>query len=392
MMLHRKIKLPKTQSFFLFGPRQTGKTTLIENHFTKNIWQVNLLFSEIFLAYSKNPAQFRQEAIYKIEKEKVKYIFIDEVQRIPELLNEVHYLIEKYKCQFILTGSSARKLKRKGVNLLAGRAAERHLFPLTYSELNTQISDGLISLENILQFGSLPSVIGKTKSEKKDILSSYVNTYLREEIQQEGLVRNIGGFSRFLDVAAAQFGELLNFSNLARECQLPIKTVQSYYEILEDTLIGYRLLPWRKSLRKRISAHPKFYFFDTGVVNALNKRLNGTIDRNLFGHLFEQWIIMETLAVIHYSQSETSLYFWRTNHGAEVDLLLERHGKIQAAIEIKSTKTVASAHLSGLRAFRQEYKDVQCKVVSLVENSFCLNDVEVLSWEKYFEVLEGLLV
>lgn len=385
-MLKRQITLPKNKSFFLFGPRQTGKSTLINERFTKNIWRVDLLLNDVFLSYSKNPSLFRQEAQEKINNEKIKYIFIDEVQRLPELLNEVQYLMQEFKCKFILSGSSARKLKRGGANLLGGRAIQRFLFPFTYNEIKDRFK-----LEDALFYGTLPPIIEKTNKEKSDILNSYVNTYLREEIQMEGIVRNLGGFSRFLDMSCSQFGELTSYSEIARECQLPVRTVQSYYEILEDTLIGFKLEPWRKSIRKRLSAHPKFYFFDNGIVNAVTKRLTAPVDPGLRGKLFEQFIILETYRIIHYKQSEANIFFWRTNHGAEIDLLIEKHGKLLAAIEIKGSSNISGSHLSGIRAFKEEKPNVPAYIVCLVKNKYQLNNVTILPWQKYLEELEELI-
>ena len=385
-MLKRLISLPKNKSFFLLGPRQVGKSTLIKEVYTKNIWEINLLLNDTFFLYSRNPSLFRNEAIEKIRNEKIKTIFIDEVQRLPELLNEVQYLMQNFDCHFILTGSSARKLRRGGANLLGGRAVQRYLFPFTYEEIRD-----LFKFDDVLLFGTLPPIIGKSSKEKTDILNSYINSYLREEIQSEGIVRNLGGFSRFLDMAASQFGELTSYSAISRECQLPVRTVQSYYEILEDTLIGFKLEPWRKSIRKRLSAHPKFYFFDSGVVNAINKRLTASLDSHLRGRLFEQFIILETHRMIHYMQSESNIFYWRTNHGAEVDLLIEKHGKLIAAIEIKSTSNISGSHLSGLRAFKEENPKVPAYLVCVTKNKYELNKVEVLPWSNYLKFLPGLI-
>ncbi len=385
-MLNRYITLPKNNSFFLLGPRQVGKSTLIKEQFNKNIWTIDLLINEVYFSYSKDPSLFRFEAIEKIKSEKIKTIFIDEVQRLPNLLNEVQHLMQNFNCKFILSGSRARKLKRGGANLLGGRAIQRFLFPFIYKEI-----EKIFNLDDVLLFGTLPPIIGKTKKEKFDILNSYSNTYLREEIQSEGIVRNLGGFSRFLDMAAHQFGELTSYSGIARECQLPVRTVQSYYEILEDTLIGFKLEPWRKSIRKRLSAHPKFYFFDSGVVNSINKHLTVPPDPKLKGKLFEQWIILETYRMINYEQSEANIYYWRTNHGAEVDLLIEKHGEITAAIEIKLSSQIAGSHLSGLRAFREEHPKVPTYVVSNVKNPYELDKVKILSWKDYLKLLNKLI-
>lgn len=386
-MIDRAIKLPKRESFFLFGPRQTGKSTLIDSKYTSSVWKIDLLEEDTFFTFTKNPSLFRSQAVEKIKMEGIKTIFVDEVQRVPNLLNEVQSIMRQFPCQFILTGSSARKLKRGGANLLAGRAFERRLFPFTYSEIKEQFR-----LDNVLLYGTLPPVVGSSKNDKIEILSAYANTYLREEIQNEGIARNIGGFSRFLDMAAFQSGELLNYSNIARECQLPKRTIQSYYEILEDTLVGFKLEPWRKSIRKRLSAHSKFYLFDTGVTNAINKRLTAPLDKQWQGKLFEQFIILETCRQIHYLSSEANIYYWRTNHGSEVDLLLVKHDKILGAFEIKATKTIASPHLSGLRSFRQENPKVPCFVICLTKDAYQLDKIKILPWTQYLDRLTEMLL
>jgi len=298
-------------------------------------------------------------------------------------LNEVQALMNAYpRVQFILTGSSARKLKRGAANLLGGRAVERHLFPFVYQEIKNSFD-----LDEILQFGSLPAIYGKTPDQKADILNAYANIYLKEEIQAEGIVRNLGGFSRFLDMAAAQFGELVNFSSIARDCHLTVRSVQSYYEILEDTLIGFRLEPWAKSPRKRMVGHPKFYFFDMGVTNAINKRLKGEMDSVSKGRLFEQFIILETKRRLEYKRSEANVYFWRTNHGAEIDLVVAKHGRIEAAYEIKSSANISGAHLSGLRSFRQDNPKVPCSVICTASDAYSLEGVHVEPWQQYLEKL-----
>ena len=385
-MIHRIIKLPEKQSFFLFGPRQTGKSTLIAQQYQVHIWSVNLLKTDVFYHYARHPEQFRLDAISKIEKQDIKIIFIDEVQRLPDLLNEVQLLMMSYpNIQFILTGSSARKLKRGSANLLAGRAITRTLFPFSYLEIKNQ------PLHDLLQFGLLPPVMLANSQElKQDILSSYVNSYLKEEIQQEGLVRNIGGFAQFLDVAAYQDGEVLNYSNIARECHLPKRTVQSYYEILEDTLIGFRLLPWRKSIRKRLTAHPKFYLFDTGITNALTQCLSHPLDPYLYGRRFEQWIILEIQKMVVYQRHSVDLYYWRTNHGAEVDLILVKNNQPCIAIEIKSRSTIDSAHFSGLRAFSQDHPEVPLHMVCTCPNAFELSGVHTWPYQEFLTQFNDL--
>ena len=385
-MIKRAIKLPATESFFLLGPRQTGKSTLIESLHLDAAWKINLLQDEHFFRYSKSPSLFRKEAEQKIAREGIRTLFIDEIQRVPALLNEVQFLMDRTKRRFIMTGSSARKLKRGGANLLAGRAVERHLHPYIYEEVSDDFD-----LNDVLLYGSLPPVFGRPAGEKEDILRTYAHVYLREEIQNEGLVRNLGGFSKFLDLAANQSGELLSYSAVARECGQSVRTVQAHYQILEDTLVGFRLEPWHRSVRKRLVGHPKFYLFDTGVTNAVNRRLSGPPDPMHQGRLFEQFVILEAHRLLSYARSDAALYFWRTNHGAEVDLLVERHGKILAAIEIKCSGNISGAPLSGLRAFREEHPTVPCYLISTVETAHELDRVKVLPWIKGLKLIKELV-
>ncbi|MEI8173546.1 MAG: DUF4143 domain-containing protein [Deltaproteobacteria bacterium] len=380
-MITRIADLPDNRSFFLFGPRQTGKSSLIGSKFGDDTWTVNLLHGDEYTRYAKHPAQYRLDAVEKIRTVDTRRFVLDEVQRIPELLNEVHALMEEHPDrQFILLGSSARKLKRGGANLLAGRAVQRLLFPFTLAELGEHFN-----LDDALRFGTLPPLLGLNDAEKQDTLKAYTETYLREEVQMEGYVRNLGGFYRFLEMAASASGELLNFSNIARECRLPIRTVQSYYEILEDTLIGFRLQPWLKSERKRMVAHPKFYFFDTGVTNAVNRRLAAPPDPRLTGRLFEQFIVLEIHRYLHYARSETRIFFWRTNTGAEVDLMLERHGKLIGAFEIKSATEVSGNDFSGLRAFRSDNPDVPPAVVYRGTQAYRTDGIRVIPWKTFLD-------
>ncbi len=396
-MYARKLALPQKKSFFLFGPRQVGKSTLIKTQLAKQkFWQVNLLQNDVFLAYAKKPSRFREEAIEKIKFEKIKIIFVDEIQRLPELLNEVQYLMQEYSdCQFILTGSSARKLKRGAANLLGARAIKKELLPLSYEEIGDDFK-----LEDALRYGTLPPVLKVSNEERDQIsepalkacdeerfefLTTYVETYIEEEIKAEGIVRNIGSFSAFLDIAAAYNAELLSYSEISRNAQISASTVHSYYEILEDTLIGFRLLPWRKSVSKRLSAHPKFYFFDMGVVNAIKKFLTAGFDNKIKGKLFEQFIILELIKKIKYSNSEAQLFFWRTNHDAEVDLLIEKHGQLKTAIEIKINESISKSDLSGLRSFADDNPGVPKLVVARVPNAYTLGDVKILPWREFLD-------
>jgi predicted AAA+ superfamily ATPase len=377
-MISRLIEFPKRQSFFLFGPRQTGKTTLVKSCLPQHSFTLDLLNTDRFLTLSRDPSQFRREVEFQIERRGVRCIFIDEIQKVPLLLDEVHSLIEKYKCQFIMTGSSARKLKRGASNLLAGRAVERRLFSLLYDELKTDFD-----FEDAMRFGTLPALLDKTEEERVDFLRSYTSTYLKEEILAEGLVRNLGGYSRFLELAAANFGELVSYSNVAREAQLPVRTVQGYYEIFEDTLIGFGLFGWQESKRKQLAAHPKFFLFDNGVANSINGTLRERPSPLLRGRLFEQWIVNEIRAHIHYEQSEAAMFYWRTSHGAEVDVVLARGRTPIAAIEIKASRKVSSSHLSGLRSFHTEYSKTKMIVVGLVDSPYMLDKVKVSPWAEF---------
>jgi predicted AAA+ superfamily ATPase len=280
--------------------------------------------------------------------------------------------------RFILTGSSARKLRRGGANLLAGRADTLRMHPLVVEEHGDRFD-----LERALRIGALPAVVKAGDDEARSILRNYAETYLREEIQAEALVRNLGGFARFLDVAAAQCGDLLNAAAVARDAGLSVRTVHEYFQILEDTLLGFRLESWRKGVRARLVAHPRFYLFDTGVTNALNRRLTAALDPVTRGRLFEQWLVLECVRMIDYAGSEARLFFWRTNHGVEVDLLVEKHGKLIAAAEIKTARRIAGADLTGLRSFAEENPRVPRFVVTPAAEPHRLEEVLVTNWRDF---------
>jgi predicted AAA+ superfamily ATPase len=388
-MLHRICNLPISISFFLFGPRQTGKTTLIESFIAgRRVWTVNLLDRTVFHRYLASPGQFYAEAKRKIIDERIEILFIDEVQKIPALLDEVQRLMHEHATVFILSGSSARKLKREGANLLGGRAVSRNLFPLTLHELGERTT-----LDELLRFGSLPSIILRPSTDERiDLLTAYVTTYLSEEIQQESLVRNLPGFLHFLEVAAQQSGELLNFSNVAREAQLQPRTVQSYYDILVDTLIGIKLQAYSKSVRRRLRSTPKFYLFDLGVLNALDRQLRSSPDATRRGRLFEHLIVLETDRMLRYLSIDGRIFFWRTKDDQEVDLLIENRGELIAAVEIKSSSVITPQYFSGLRAFAEEHPTVPRYIVADVPESFQLQGLAtVLPWREYLGLLNKWL-
>lgn len=353
-MTHYKriLRLPellKKKSFFLFGPRSTGKTTLIRDQLGDSVEVVNLLESDQYLRLSARPSLLGEMVAHSRKK----IVIIDEVQRVPELLNEVHHLIESKSVKFLLTGSSARKLKSGHSNLLAGRAWTANLFPLVYPELK-----GSFDLDRILRYGSLPQVYGSKYPAEE--LKAYVRTYLYEEIQAEGLVRKIPQFSRFLQTAALANGQLLNFAQLSSDCGVPASTLKEHFQILQDTLVGFYLPPWRKGKKRKSIGTAKFYFFDNGVTHALSG--TQTIERNsdLFGKSLEQWLMNEVRAYLSYRRRDEEMTFWRSTHGDEVDLIIGD----DTAIEIKSTNKVNARDLSGLLKLKEEGRFKRLLVVS----------------------------
>lgn len=362
-------------SFFLFGPRQVGKSTLL--HSEEPDVAIDLLDPELQLSYNKNPNLLRRQ-IEDLEKGEPKKILIDEIQRVPKLLDVVHALMEKRsELQFIMCGSSARKLRHGASNLLGGRALYRVMHPLTCGELGDQFR-----LESVLEYGSLPNVysmlLKKKENNARDLLRAYAVTYLKEEIKAEALVRNLQGFQNFLDIAAAQYSEQVNFSAVSRDCQVALSTVKEYYSILEDTLIGFFLYPYLKSQRKRMSRQPKFYFFDNGATRALLGTLQDPPAISEQGRLFEQWLVQEVIRLNDYQQKDWKLSFWRTSHGAEVDLLISRGMKLLYAIECKFTKQPSMSHLSGLRSFHEQYPDVPCYIAAPVSRPARLSFARVV--------------
>jgi len=380
-------QIPENRSFFVFGPRATGKTTLVNNYIKSlgNFLIYDLLKSDDFLRLNASPATFRKEVEARLPDAGILHVHLDEVQKIPKLLDEVQYLIEKYtgRVRFILSGSSARKLKRAGANLLAGRAWEYHLYPFTTIELGSDFD-----LADALQFGTIPSVATLSSAQEKiETLGSYVSTYLREEIQAEALTRKLDAFHRFLEAAALCNGELVNMSDIAREASVQRKTVTEYYKILEDTLVGFFLPSWGHRLsRKQLVEHGKFYFFDTGIVSALNKRLSAAMERSnpLFGRIFEHFCILEFMHIHGYKHTEHKVGFFRTRAGAEVDLIEERHGKIRA-IEIKSHTNIGPNQIRGLINFSREFPDAELLLVCLIPQEISLGKVRCVPYHKFFQ-------
>jgi len=341
-MYSRLIHSPEGKSFFLFGPRGTGKTTWVKAAFPKAIY-VDLLEAELFNNLLVNPQRLEN----LIPEDFKDWIIIDEVQRIPEILNEVHRLIEKYKYKFILTGSNARKIKRKGQNLMAGRALTCYMHPLTVSELGVDFNLGLS-----LAYGQLPSVY--MEKDPKSYLESYVKTYLEEEIQQEGLTRSLAGFARFLEAASFSQGSILNISSVARECSVERKVVESYFSILEDLLMAYRVPVFVKKAKRRMISHPKFYFFDAGVYRTL--RPAGPLDmpEEIEGVSLETLLFQELNAANTNYGLGYKIYYWRTADNTEVDFVLYGDKGIRT-FEIKRTARISGGMLKGLKSFLADY-------------------------------------
>lgn len=380
-MFKRLLTTSQKRSYFLFGPRQTGKSTYIKALLHKNDLYINLLPQRNFLNYTRNPNLFREELLAHQKLYGNRFTcFVDEIQKIPALLDEIHDLIETFGIRFALTGSSARKLKRGGANLLAGRADTYHLFPLTYPEYMENFD-----LEKVLQIGCLPYLWATTLTEKEqeEFLRAYTDLYLKEEIQAEGVVRNIGSFTRFLDVVAYNDGEIVNYSNISRECGVSVKTTQSYYQILEDTFLAHRLDPWTTSLRKRLVSHPRYYLFDMGVTNAICQNF-GQLHSQIKGRRFEQFIILQIIALNSYYRYGYELFFWRTNNGLEIDLILMKSKKPVAAIEIKSNPVINPGDSYALTEFKKEYPKVVTYIICPVERSRILQDETiVIPWTDF---------
>lgn len=344
-LIPRVFRVPK-QSFFLFGPRGSGKTTWLKKNFPNALF-INLLEPEEYRLYSAMPERLKNTIQAHPDK---KVIVIDEIQHIPELLPLVHSIMEERKdLQFILTGSSARKLRRVGVDLLAGRALRKEMHPFIANELGSQFS-----LEKALQLGMLPLVW-----EAKDpgaTLKTYITTYLKEEVQAEGLVRNIGNFSRFLEVMSFSHGQQLNTSNIARESQISRTTIEDYIQVLKDLLLGYTIDVFARRAKREVSTHSKFYYFDAGVFRSL--RPQGPLDRKeeLEGPGLEGLVAQHLQAWIAFQEQTHSLHFWRTRSGVEVDFIIYGPRGFWA-IEVKNAQHLGSADCKPLKTFHEEYPE-----------------------------------
>lgn len=383
-MLKRQLKLTKQYGLFLFGARGVGKSTLIEQTYDLNHdLYINLLDPVEEDRFARNPSELIElvEALPK----KSKHVIIDEIQKAPKLLDVVHLLLETKKCgkYFILTGSNARKLKVAGVNLLAGRAFVYHLYPFSYLELENNFN-----LNEALKYGMLPKLFKfNSDKEKQQFLQSYTLTYLKEEIWAEQLIKKLDPFRRFLEVAAQCNGKIINYSNISRDVGVDDKTVKSYFSILEDTLLAFILEPFRHSFRKRLKCAPKVYFFDVGVARSLSHMLGVTpvMGTSYYGELFESFIIVESLKLASYYQTEFKFSYLMTNAGVEVDLVVERPEKPLLLIEIKSNAHVRAENLTALQKIASELKNCEAVCFSNESRQKKVGNVMVYPWKKGLE-------
>jgi predicted AAA+ superfamily ATPase len=376
-MFQRSATLTKSNSFFLFGARGVGKSTLIEHSFGPHeSFTLNLLENELCARLQARP----DDLIELVNRQKKQWCIIDEVQKVPELLDAVHLLIEKQRQKFVLTGSSARKLKRGSANLLAGRAFVFKLFPLTHVEIGQDFD-----LDSALSYGTLPKIFDLPLGRERNLyLKAYADTYLKEEILIEQLIRKLPPFRKFLELAAHQDTEMVSYSNIARDILVDPRIVTNYYTILEDTLLGFFLEPYHTAIRKRQSKSPKFYWFDCGVRRALSGHLDtpATPRSYEYGSLFESFIVNEFYRLLTYSEKSFSLSHLRIDDDIEVDLVLERPGMPTFLIEIKSTDRVHEAHGKGLRIIGDKLGHAKRILLSRDRVAKQIDGITCLHWKE----------
>ena len=376
------IDLPPHQSAFLWGPRKTGKSTYLNSKFPDSL-VYDFLKTDLFLEFSKKPSLLREQVLAKDEKEIISPIILDEIQKVPQLLDEVHWLIENKGLRFIMCGSSARKLKRGKANLLGGRAWRYELFPFVTAELDQ------LDLLKALNRGLIP--VHYFQDTYKKSLRAYTQDYLKEEIFDEGLTRNIPAFSRFFDAMGFSHGELTNFSNIARECGVDSKTVKEYYQILKDTLLGNFIEPFkRRQNRQVISRTAKFYLFDVGVAGAITKRQVAQERGVDFGKAFEHFILMELSAHNSYNEIDYEINFWRTKSGLEVDFIL---GGGEIAIEVKGSGSIENKDLRPLNAFIETYAPRKALVVCNEKKERLVEKIRIMPWRKFlYDLWDGKII
>ncbi|NCA75165.1 MAG: ATP-binding protein [Alphaproteobacteria bacterium] len=371
-----RLDLPEKQSAFLWGPRKTGKTTYLNLKFPESI-RYDFLQTDLFLEFSKKPSLLREQLSAMDEQSFRLPVILDEVQRVPQIMDEVHWLVENKNCSFILCGSSARKLKRGGANLLGGRAWRYELFPLVTPELIEY------ELLTVLNRGTIPSHYFGSNPVKS--LQAYTQDYLKEEVFSEGLVRNVPAFSRFFDAMGYSHGELINYSAIARDCGVDSKTVREYFQILVDTLLGRFIEPFnRRQKRQVISQTSKFYLFDVGVAGAITRRRIPEEKGEFFGKAFEHFILTELIAYNSYRDLDFRINFWRTKTGLEVDFIL---GEGAVAIEVKGSDRVDNKDTYPLSVFMEEFAVRKAIVVCNEKRARLHGKVHILPYRHFLEEL-----
>ena len=343
------IKNRLDEGMFLFGARQVGKSTLLKNRFPKAIY-IDLLNSDLRRRFKQNAALFK-EMLTKYPAETL--VIVDEIQKVPELLDEVHSLMVDYGLHFILSGSSARKIKNSGANQLGGRAIPETLYPLVSAEITDY------DLNKAIQNGTIPRHYAVTNA--KNRIKAYIDLYLKEEIKEEAAVRNVDNFERFMEVAAISDGEIINYENIATDCGVSANTVKSYFKILYDSLIGYEIPAYRKVIKRKLTQAPKFYYFDVGVANYLMRRYKLEPGTPEYGHAFEHLVMQEIIAYLGYKGELDQLSYWHAYSGEEVDAII---GDAKIAIEIKSADEIQRKHTESLREFAKEHPNAKLIVVS----------------------------
>jgi len=366
-------KTLQKKSVLLLGPRRTGKSFFIKNQIKPDLI-INLLEANTFRKFSARP-----ELLREVVTDEMKIVAIDEIQKLPSLMDEVHNLIEEKKIRFLLTGSSARKLARTHTSLMAGRARRVYFHPFTFQEL--QENKSIIDLDHLLNYGALPPVLLATDPWEE--LRDYVGLYLKEDIQAEAMVRKIENFSRFLEFSAMNSGELLNFESIASDAQVPARTIREYYAVLVDTLMGTMLEPLSSTVKRKSVSAAKFYFFDTGVLNSLLERKQTSSKTKEYGNLFEHFILNEIRAYVDYNATDTKLNFWRVDQETEVDIIINH----TIAIEIKSTDNVVPKHLKGLKKFAHTGACSKQIVVSRDPMVRQIDEIQILPYQDFLQKL-----
>lgn len=360
------------EGMFLFGARQVGKSTLLRERFPDAVYY-DLLITNVRKSFKRNPDSFREALL---DKPAGTLVIVDEIQKVPELLDSVHWLMVNKGLWFVLSGSSSRKLKRSGANTLGGRAIPRTLFPLVWKEVPD------FQIDKAVQNGMIPRHY--LVDDATDRLEAYVEVYLREEIRDEAAVQDVEAFEQFMEAAAISDGEIINYSNIASDCGVAAKTVKTYYQILKDTLMGYEIPAYTKVVKRKVVQAPKFYYFDVGLANYLMGRHHLKRGSDDYGHAFEHLVMQEIIAYRGYHRRHEKISYWHTYNHQEVDVII---GDAKVAIEIKSGEEVKTRHKAGLKAFKEEHPDCRLILVSLDPITRPSGDIELIYVTDFFKML-----